>query len=178
MGQPRSFENCANLFPACLSELFANFAYDESSYSCILRKRSNGKFAPVGSRFSDGYYSVRFRYKKIFCHHLAIVLNLRFPDASEQCVDHIDRDRGNNKISNLRWVTFSENSRNKGSLGKTKSFAHAAYRYVYFSGKKGMYESRWKHPVTGEWVRVGTFATPEEANFQATVSRARLLGGQ
>ncbi len=28
-------------------------------------------------------------------------------------VDHIDRDKTNNKISNLRWVTHSENNMNR-----------------------------------------------------------------
>ena len=34
-------------------------------------------------------------------------------DATE--VDHLDRDRANNRAENLRWVTKSENNKNRGS---------------------------------------------------------------
>jgi len=30
------------------------------------------------------------------------------------CVDHIDRDRQNNSLDNLRWVTFQMNNQNMG----------------------------------------------------------------
>lgn len=33
---------------------------------------------------------------------------------NKPCVDHINRDRKDNRIINLRWVTYSENSQNTG----------------------------------------------------------------
>lgn len=39
------------------------------------------------------------------------------PPYHGQVVDHIDRDRKNNSIDNLRWVTHAENMANKGSKG-------------------------------------------------------------
>lgn len=51
-------------------------------------------------------------------------------------VDHIDRNKLNNKLSNLRYVSISDNNRNrdvKGSLIITK---HETYR-VYFNKLNG-----------------------------------------
>ena len=30
------------------------------------------------------------------------------------CLDHINRDRSDNRVENLRWATYSENQQNKG----------------------------------------------------------------
>ena len=34
------------------------------------------------------------------------------------CIDHIDRNKQNNNIENLRWCTYQTNNRNVGSNGK------------------------------------------------------------
>ena len=38
-----------------------------------------------------------------------------------ETIDHIDRDAGNNRISNLRNVTHAENMKNKRPSGRNKS---------------------------------------------------------
>lgn len=40
------------------------------------------------------------------------------PGATE--VDHIDRDKHNNRADNLRWVTHTENMRNRGFIGSVR----------------------------------------------------------
>ena len=42
-------------------------------------------------------------------------------DECKLCVDHIDRNKRNNDISNLRWATHSENNNNKGMYKSNKS---------------------------------------------------------
>jgi hypothetical protein len=53
-------------------------------------------------------------------------------------VDHIDRNKSNNNVNNLRWVTKSENKINRNThnmIGKT------GHKYICSAGKRG-YEVR------------------------------------
>jgi len=49
-------------------------------------------------------------------------------DEGKLCVDHIDRNKLNNDISNLRWATYSENNNNKG-MYKTNKSGHTNIYY-------------------------------------------------
>ena len=65
----------------------------------------------------NGYMQVNLqcgdgRRKKEYLHRLVAITYLDNPDHLPE-VDHIDGDRSNNNVSNLRWVTRSENCRNK-----------------------------------------------------------------
>lgn len=47
--------------------------------------------------------------KKVFVHRLVAEVFLENPDEKE-VVNHIDSDKANNHITNLEWMTFSENT--------------------------------------------------------------------
>ena len=65
------------------------------------------------------------KQKSICVHRLVALLHVPNPDNKEQ-VDHIDRDRLNNNVSNLRWVSNSENSINK-SVSGTIPYRHISH---------------------------------------------------
>jgi hypothetical protein len=58
------------------------------------------------------------RYKlngKDYNHHRLIALQFIANPNNLPQVDHIDRNKQNNHLENLRWVSLSENCKNKGS---------------------------------------------------------------
>lgn len=66
-------------------------------------------------------------------------------------VDHIDTDRKNNKLNNLRWASGSSNTRNRDVCRKAKS----KFNGVYLDSRSGKYTaSIWFY---GKTKHLGTF---------------------
>lgn len=71
----------------------------------------------------DGYHRVMVYPDKkcIYIHRLVALHFIENPE-NKPYVDHIDRDRTNNHVSNLRWATNSENGLNTDyRIAKTDS---------------------------------------------------------
>lgn len=72
-------------------------------------------------------------------------------------VDHIDRDRTNNCYTNLRWVTCSQNNRNKTK----KKNVSSKYRGVCFDKARQKWIAHFK--LNGKNKFLGRFDIEEEA---------------
>ena len=59
-----------------------------------------------------GYYSVCFDGECHYIHRLMAEVFLE-KDNNKNFVDHIDRNKKNNNIGNLRWVSRTENNKNR-----------------------------------------------------------------
>lgn len=103
------------------------FEYDENSPSCLIWKKLSSKSSTVkigdsvGSfDYSDGYYKLHglsFHYR---VHRVIWFLHYgKIPTGWH--VDHIDRNRSNNKISNLRIVPQSINGKNRTKNSNNKT---------------------------------------------------------
>ncbi len=71
-------------------------------------------------------------------------------------IDHIDRDKTNNHISNLRFTTRSENNRNKSKYQNTSS----KYKGVYFHKCSQKWTAQCA--INGKIYHIGVFETEVE----------------
>lgn len=118
---------------------------------------------------TGGYFVVRFR-GVLYCAHVIAWL-LHSGVWPEQSIDHIDGNKQNNALNNLRPASFSQNMRNRG---KNRSNT---------SGLKGVWQKKskpsvWFATITsgGKCVWLGTFKSKADAH-DAYVQAATKLHG-
>ena len=68
------------------------------------------------------------RKKKNYTIHRLVALHYIPNPEGKPEVDHIDRNKANNHISNLRWVTSSENNENQSQRSDNKS----GHKYISY----------------------------------------------
>ena len=91
-------------------------------YPYTIRKKSNHYEIKESDR-GNGYICVHLN-RKTYQKHV-LIANQFIPNPDNlPCVDHISHDRTDYHLSNLRWVSPSENNRNKSSFRGTN------YQYV------------------------------------------------
>lgn len=97
---------------------------------------------PAGCVVRRGYIRVGIKGKSYYAHRLAWLLH--YGEWPAQEIDHIDHDRSNNKIDNLRAVDHRDNTKNQ-TLRKTNTSGvngvcwfereQRWVAYVYVAGK-------------------------------------------
>ena len=85
-----------------------------TEYPYVIRKKSTGNILKESIDKSRGYYRVHLYGKGFLKHRLIAKQFIPNPD-NLPCVDHINRDKTDNHLFNLRWCTSSENQKNKSS---------------------------------------------------------------
>ena len=94
---------------------------------------------------NNGYYTYGLRRKNEKCikHTIHRLIGLHFIDNPNNlpCIDHIDRDRTNNNIDNLRWVSYKTNSNNSDRVEFRKGCISIDKRTI--KGKEYIYHRVW-----------------------------------
>jgi len=110
----------------------------------------------IGSKTRNGYLIVNWPQsagrKKLLVHRL---IWLMFNDTLPPLIDHINRNKEDNRIENLRPLSFSENARNCGN----KNLKYDLPRGVTM--QKGRYKAQIK--LDGKTTHIGIFDTSEQA---------------
>ena len=117
---------------------------------------------------SSGYYGVKLyqnNKKKTFLVHRLVAIYFIANPMNKKCVDHIDHDRKNNRIFNLRYATYQENNQNK-SIQKSNT---SGYVGVSFHKTKQKYQTRYS--LNGKYQHIGYYQTALEASeaYQAKI---------
>lgn len=96
-------------------KLLDKLEYDESSPSCLRWNQFAAKGVigkPITYRNTYGYFSVSYQRKGYGAHRIIWEIHHgKIPEGMQ--IDHIDGDRSNNKIDNLRMVTPAQNNWNR-----------------------------------------------------------------
>lgn len=105
-------------------ESFEAFRYDHNTGELYWKIKRSGRrnidTGLAGTINSCGYKIVELDNKKYLAHRMIWeMLNGSIP--KDMCIDHIDGDKLNNRIQNLRLVTLSINQRNS-RLPKNNKF--------------------------------------------------------
>ena len=90
-------------------EIYSEFPHD-------IRRKDTGRVVSKSIHKGTGYWQVHLNGKTYNLHRLIAEQFIENPDSARfNVVDHVDRDKTNYHINNLRWTTQSQNMKNKSS---------------------------------------------------------------
>jgi hypothetical protein len=122
-------------------------------FTWAITRRGCRKGSVAGCKMRHGYVAIRLDDTLYTAHRLAWrYVNGEWP--AEQ-IDHINRDRADNSIANLRSVTNAENAQNQRARANKSGFAG-----VRKENNKWLAEIK----VNYKPIRIGLFETPEAAH--------------
>lgn len=152
----------AKLLPD-VDELKKMFYIDPSIPEGLRWKTNRGqnkvKDAPAGSGCKGirRYFATGINVKQYLNHRIIYSIFNNINLASDQIIDHIDRNIKNNHPNNLRIVSFIENGRNQTK----KKNASSKYIGVCFHTRDKKFQSRIQ--VNGKLIHLGYYLTEKEA---------------
>jgi hypothetical protein len=98
------------------------------------KRKVGGKYLKTNA--NDAGYQISNIDNKKFKTHRLIAMNFIPNPLNLEMVDHIDRDRTNNELNNLRWVTRSMNAKNTGMFSNNTS----GVKNIHFNKSKNKYQ--------------------------------------
>lgn len=146
------------------------FHYDEQTgiFTRLVKRGAAHVGDVAGSKTWSGYISIYIDGKNYRAHQLAwLYVHGVIPDTD---IDHINRIKSDNKMSNLRLASRSQNNINSGIHSHNKS----GFRGVYFCTERQKWAAHIKHK--GKKIHLGRFSSADEANQRYIEEAKRLYG--
>ena len=132
------------------------FKYDNGQLFWLGNRRGAPKNKPLGSNVGDGYLGCMLDGKHYLLHRL---IYLHVHGYMPKFVDHINGNKKDNRIENLRDVTAYENQQN---MRKAYSTNKSKLLGAFYSSQTKKWFSR--ICVNGKKLYLGTFDSPEKAH--------------
>lgn len=152
------------------AEVLAAFHYNPATGELLwkIRASTNIKIGSAAGSInrSRGYLYVKWKRKSILAHRLIwFYMTGQWPKLT---IDHINRDKLDNRWSNLREVTHALNQHNRNTNCTSRS---GCIGVDWFASRKS-----WRARITtnGKTVHIGYFATKEEAAKAYAAVKERL----
>ena len=144
--------------------LVSNFGNVKNSKTNMIMKQYN---------HNKGYKLINLKnngkWKSFTVHRLVGNAFLENPD-EKPMIDHIDENKANNNVKNLRWATSKDNHYNQGKYKNNTS----GFKGVTFNKKDNKYISR--IIINGKRTSLGYFESAEEAS-KAYEAKAKVIHG-
>lgn len=142
-----------------------DYSPETGLFTWKVHKKSAKPGELAGSK-NCNYIKICIDYKVYFAHRLAwFYVHKRWP----LLIDHKDRDGTNNRISNLRECSYSENSHNVGLTQRNST----GFKGVSYRSERGKYHAQLC--LNGKRIHVGYFDSAESAH-EAYVKKAKDFG--
>ena len=140
--------------------------YDPDTGIFIWKKRTSNRIKignVVGNLHKYGYIEMRVDGERCLAHRLAWLYVYGY---MPKLIDHINRDKKDNRIKNLREANYSQNALNS----KIRSDNSSGAKCVYFDKKN----KSWEVKIKKEYIK--KYKTLEEAINKANEKRKEFAG--
>ena len=149
--------------------------YDPLTGAFFRRKKTNRRVV-IGARADfqgpRGYRRIVVDGHRIYAHQAAWIYVYGSPPDAGLQIDHINGDKGDNRISNLRAVTASVNSQNER---KSRPNTRSGLLGAHWSSNRNTWRSSIK--VGGRVISLGVFKSPEDAHEAYIKAKRKLHEG-
>ena len=153
----------------CRIKGFDNYAV--SNLGNVINIKKYGKLVKQSN--SNGYYKSFLKKdgirKQYFIHRIVADTFIDKVDG-KKLVDHINGDKMDNKISNLRWCNYTENSRNR----KISSLNTSSVKGVSYVIKRNKWRAQIR--INIKLKHIGDYNTLEEATIARQNKAMELFG--
>ena len=121
----------------------------------------------AGALDKNGYSILRINYKRYRTHRVVFLMHKGYLPV---VLDHIDGDRANNRLDNLRPASLHQNQYNRKLNNNNKT----GFKGVSYNAKQKMFIAAINHQ--GQRISLGSYNTPEEADKVVRAAREELHG--
>lgn len=123
--------------------------------------------------YDQGYFTLGLYNKgklhKVYLHRILGLTFIDNPD-NKPCIDHIDRNKKNNKLENLRWANYVENRQNSNKNFNNK-IGHKHITLEFYDLLNGRQGGRYRIKIITDNIKVSKNYDINKFNLNQVVEK-------